>query len=236
MATWSYPNHATTCSGKRSSQLPAFPGKTDVNRVSSTFGFGTCAAHVHHHPADLPAASTSEAPYPVETKSLSLPLTTHPSFPQPVIDIGDGASKSAIPGKYAFRSNRHLPHIVQVFSEPPLSGGSMSDNLEFAASSTVRREGALPLTRNITVEPATVLRTAVLMYYQNVRGLRTKIDELFVAASDCDYDIIALTETGLNNCITDVQLFGDCYCVYRCDRNPTNSDKSSFGGVWSSSI
>lgn len=33
------------------------------------------------------------------------------------------------------------------------------------------------------------------MYYQNVRGLRTKTNTLQKALSSCDYDVIALTET-----------------------------------------
>ncbi|XP_053686147.1 uncharacterized protein LOC128735688 [Sabethes cyaneus] len=35
--------------------------------------------------------------------------------------------------------------------------------------------------------------------YQNVRGLRIKIDELFLTAFECNLDIIILTETGLDN-------------------------------------
>lgn len=68
-------------------------------------------------------------------------------------------------------------------------------------------------------------------YYQNVRGLRTKIDDLYVATIDCSFDVIVLTETGLNDAINSVQLFGNSYDVYRCDRSRRNSDKSSFGGV-----
>ncbi|XP_062705565.1 uncharacterized protein LOC134287559 [Aedes albopictus] len=72
---------------------------------------------------------------------------------------------------------------------------------------------------------------AIWMYYQNVRGLRTRIDELLLATSDCRFDVIILTETGLNNSITSQQLFGSGFNVYRCDRSPANSDKSRFGGV-----
>ncbi|XP_055645635.1 uncharacterized protein LOC129782527 [Toxorhynchites rutilus septentrionalis] len=71
----------------------------------------------------------------------------------------------------------------------------------------------------------------VWIYYQNARGLRTKIDDLFLASCDCGFDIIVLTETGLNDSINSEQLSGPEFNVYRCDRNLCNSSKSSFGGV-----
>ncbi|XP_055522813.1 uncharacterized protein LOC129716993 [Wyeomyia smithii] len=49
--------------------------------------------------------------------------------------------------------------------------------------------------------------------------------------SECDYDIIILTETGLDDRINSMQLFGSSYNVFRCDRNSFNSGKRSFGGV-----
>ncbi|XP_058836978.1 uncharacterized protein LOC131693286 [Topomyia yanbarensis] len=40
-----------------------------------------------------------------------------------------------------------------------------------------------------------------------------------------------MTETGLDDRIESLQLFGSSYNVFRCDRNKTNSTKSTFGGV-----
>ncbi|XP_062541525.1 uncharacterized protein LOC134209555 [Armigeres subalbatus] len=71
----------------------------------------------------------------------------------------------------------------------------------------------------------------VSIYYQYVRGLRTKINDLFLAVADCNYDVIILTETGLNDCIDSLQIFGSSFSVFRCDRNRINSNKTSFGGV-----
>lgn len=71
----------------------------------------------------------------------------------------------------------------------------------------------------------------VWLYYQNVRGVRTKIDDLLLAVMECNYDVIILTETGLNDCIDSLQIFGSSFTVFRCDRCRRNSDKSSFGGV-----
>lgn len=72
---------------------------------------------------------------------------------------------------------------------------------------------------------------SITVYYQNVRGLRTKIDDVYLASSDCDFDVVIFTETGLDDCITSLQLFGTAYNVFRCDRCPRNSSKSRFGGV-----
>lgn len=56
-------------------------------------------------------------------------------------------------------------------------------------------------------------------YYQNVRGLRTKIEMVKLNASTLDHDIIALTETWLSSDISDVELFPVGYNVFRIDRN-----------------
>ena len=69
------------------------------------------------------------------------------------------------------------------------------------------------------------------LYYQNVRGLRTKIDSFFLAASEDEYDVIVLTETWLDDRILSTQLFGNHYTVFRNDRSPQNSSKSRGGGV-----
>ncbi|XP_055527267.1 uncharacterized protein LOC129719876 [Wyeomyia smithii] len=71
----------------------------------------------------------------------------------------------------------------------------------------------------------------VWLYYQNTRGLRTKIDELFLTTRECNFDIIILTETGLDDRVNSLQLFGTTFNVFRCDRSIRNSNKSSFGGV-----
>ncbi|XP_058446705.1 uncharacterized protein LOC131427487 [Malaya genurostris] len=86
---------------------------------------------------------------------------------------------------------------------------------------------------NLRVPPESDERNEykIWVYYQNVRGLRTKIDELFLAVCDCNYDIIILTETGLDDRINSQQLFGNAFNVFRCDRSLANSVKSKFGGV-----
>ena len=71
----------------------------------------------------------------------------------------------------------------------------------------------------------------ISIYYQNVRGLRTKIDELFNSVSDAELDVVILTETWLNDQILSPQLFGNGYTVYRNDRDPVCTGKKRGGGV-----
>ena len=56
------------------------------------------------------------------------------------------------------------------------------------------------------------------VYYQNVRGLRTKTDTLYAAVLTEEYDIIACTETWLYDGIMDSELFDSRYEVIRKDR------------------
>jgi hypothetical protein len=69
------------------------------------------------------------------------------------------------------------------------------------------------------------------LYYQNVRGLRTKIYDLYTASLFVDHGCICLTETWTNNTIFNSELFCDDFIVYRCDRSPKTSDKNDGGGV-----
>ncbi|XP_055543189.1 uncharacterized protein LOC129728762 [Wyeomyia smithii] len=83
----------------------------------------------------------------------------------------------------------------------------------------------------VTVAPVLAPTDCVWIYYQNVRGVRTKIDDLLLAATDSNYDVIILTETGLSDCIDSLQIFGSSYNVFRCDRSRINSNKTTSGGV-----
>lgn len=68
------------------------------------------------------------------------------------------------------------------------------------------------------------------IYYQNVRGLRTKTSRLRLALSSCDYDIIVLTETWLRPDIGYSELTSD-YSIFRCDRSILSSQFLRGGGV-----
>jgi hypothetical protein len=67
------------------------------------------------------------------------------------------------------------------------------------------------------------------IYYQNVRGLRTKQFELYSNVCSTDYNILCLTETWLNDLCFDHNLFPDSYKVLRSDR--VSANKTRGGGV-----
>lgn len=74
---------------------------------------------------------------------------------------------------------------------------------------------------------------ALSIYYQNVRGLKGKLAVTRDNLLSCNYDIICLTETWLNDSITNAELFGTGfkYFVYRKDRDLAHYEKEDGGGV-----
>ncbi len=69
------------------------------------------------------------------------------------------------------------------------------------------------------------------LYYQNVRGLNTKINTFFGNVCDCEFDIVCLTETGLSSSVKSDELFGSGYSVFRRDRSFKECGLSRGGGV-----
>lgn len=71
----------------------------------------------------------------------------------------------------------------------------------------------------------------VSIYYQNCRGLRTKLNTLYAnILSEC-YDIIILSETWLVPQISDDEFIDSRYSVFRCDRDRQATGKMDGGGV-----
>lgn len=68
------------------------------------------------------------------------------------------------------------------------------------------------------------------VFYQNTRGLRTKINIFSNNVIANDYDIIGLTETWLNQSILSNELFTSRYNVFRRDRVTSQSLKGDGGG------
>lgn len=58
----------------------------------------------------------------------------------------------------------------------------------------------------------------ISVYYQNVRGLRSKHKRFHCNATSYDLDIIILTETWLKDTFFDAEYFDDSFSVYRRDR------------------
>lgn len=69
------------------------------------------------------------------------------------------------------------------------------------------------------------------IYYQNVRGLRSKTLTFYRNLSLAIYDIVILTETWLVDGIQDSELFDDSYVVWRRDRDLSLTGQSRGGGV-----
>lgn len=68
------------------------------------------------------------------------------------------------------------------------------------------------------------------IYYQNVRGLRTKTGTFYTNLLCECYDIVILTETWLCEGICTSELFDNRYSVYRKDRDPTLTGRERGGG------
>lgn len=73
----------------------------------------------------------------------------------------------------------------------------------------------------------------VTCYYQNVRGVRTKTNDLLVSSTVArQYDIVAFTETWLNDSFSNAEIFDtNLYDVFRCDRNFEATNMERGGGV-----
>ena len=69
------------------------------------------------------------------------------------------------------------------------------------------------------------------IYYQNSRGIRTKLNTLYMNILSNCFDVIVLTETWLIPTINNNEFIDDRYLVFRCDRNRTTTRKSDGGGV-----
>lgn len=72
---------------------------------------------------------------------------------------------------------------------------------------------------------------SILIYYQNVWGLRTKLADFRISVLSSNYPIIVLTETWLDGSIHNGEFLDDRYVVYRSDRNSKTSSKKRGGGV-----
>lgn len=71
----------------------------------------------------------------------------------------------------------------------------------------------------------------LLIFYQNVNGIRSKLTELYLNAINLNYDVICLTETNLNAGVFDGEILDDRYNIFRRDRQEANIRKGEGGGV-----
>ncbi|CAB3229179.1 unnamed protein product [Arctia plantaginis] len=73
----------------------------------------------------------------------------------------------------------------------------------------------IPFEPKIKEKPKTLISK---IYYQNVRGLKSRTDEIKAALSELPGHTLALTETNLDDSVYDSELFTPDYSVLRCDR------------------
>lgn len=69
------------------------------------------------------------------------------------------------------------------------------------------------------------------VYYQNCRGLRTKLHTLYMNILSHSFDIIILTETWLHEDVSNSELIDTRYQVFRRDRDRARSGRCDGGGV-----
>lgn len=70
-----------------------------------------------------------------------------------------------------------------------------------------------------------------MVYYQNMGGIKGKLNNIFESLNCSIYDILIFTETWLDDGINDAEVCPSSFSVYRMDRNVKNSKKTRGGGV-----
>lgn len=71
---------------------------------------------------------------------------------------------------------------------------------------------------------------SISIYYQNVRGLRTKSHTFLSNILNSNYDIICITETWLSDSFYNSEYFDNRYEVFRCDRDLLSTNSKGPGG------
>ncbi|XP_043479942.1 uncharacterized protein LOC122509766 [Leptopilina heterotoma] len=107
-----------------------------------------------------------------------------------------------------------------------------SDNVgAIAASECVGASYSFPHSLSDSCVSGPVSVRPVSIYYQNVRGVRTKLHLLRQSIPLKDYVIFILSETWLTPAINSSELGFTRYDIFRSDRCVTTSDKKLGGGV-----
>lgn len=75
-------------------------------------------------------------------------------------------------------------------------------------------------------------RSPLRVYYQNVGGMKTKLDEFYCNTTVMDMDIICITETWLNDGVLDSEIADlDSFSIFRRDRSRESTGCIQGGGV-----
>lgn len=76
----------------------------------------------------------------------------------------------------------------------------------------------------------TVKFNSISLYYQNIRGMRTKLQDIYTEVLSHNIDVLVITETWLHEGIFDAEIFDDRYHIFRRDRCSSNYYKSKKDG------
>lgn len=80
-------------------------------------------------------------------------------------------------------------------------------------------------------DAATLTKSSLLIYYQNCRGLNTKLAGFYENLSDLSYDVVCVTESWLSDSVNSSECFPPNYNVIRCDRRFEAIGRSRGGGA-----
>lgn len=128
--------------------------------------------------------------------------------------------------------------LEEDFSEPILQDTSTTPPCQgevtnFNNSTNIVHTSLTNETIESTPSLLTKLASEILVYCQNFNRMKssTKIKEIQNQILGCSYPIILGTETSWNESVRSEEVFGNCYNVFRDDRNLQTSEKKSGGGV-----
>ena len=74
-------------------------------------------------------------------------------------------------------------------------------------------------------------KSQISVYYQNTRGINSKLSDLHNSILCCNYDFICLSETWLNSSVTDSEFCPQNFHIVRSDRDFHKMNVSKGGGV-----
>ncbi|XP_062716443.1 uncharacterized protein LOC134291954 [Aedes albopictus] len=141
----------------------------------------------------------------------------------------EGVFQPAPPGKYACFVSRPTPEDHSDSSSTRSTGCDPVPSVDSSGTTEAHRRDQVSVYDRNSGDNGHA--TNLHVFYQNVGGMNGTVNEYLLASADHSYDIIALTETWLNDRTASSQVFDNEYTVFRCDRCSSNSNKTSGGGV-----
>jgi hypothetical protein len=89
-----------------------------------------------------------------------------------------------------------------------------------------------PIRHNLSFNPdLSISNNNLCIYYQNVRGFRTKLPLIHTNIVLLSYEVFILTDTWLTENFSNAELGLNDYSIFRFDRNSNTSDSRRGGGI-----